>query len=636
MYLGKGSSPFICTNKPVEVSTGFFGRKGRIMASYEENLQRLRTQLDEVDERLIRALNERMRLSGEIAALKEAEGKAVYDPDREAALLGGLSARENGAALRPIYTAILRESRRLQREYFLAGGNRKVSDDKRNGQPENPEILSDGSRSGLEGPDSASDGLLHSEASKMPLRAKYGLLGAHLTHSWSPRLHEMLGLADYELLEYASWADAEQALREGDFRGLNVTIPYKKDARKACARLSAAAEAIGAVNTLRKEPDGTLSGFNTDLDGFCYMLKQCSVPVAGRKALVLGSGGAGQMAAWALRQAGAEVVMVSRKAGAAETGVASDDKPAGTAVKMIPYNDISRHADAVLLVNATPVGMFPREGACPVDLDELPRLEAVLDLVYNPLKTRLILEAQKRGIPAINGLTMLVVQAMAAQETWKKNTPGEESGEDITQAPGEEGDAVFVPDAVTVEKTVTSLTQERLNIVLIGMPGSGKSTQGYQLARQLKRPFFDSDMVLQSLLGQAPGEYIRIHGEQAFREEESAVIRELGRMSGAVIATGGGAVLREENRRALQQNGFLIWLDRPMENLAVTDRPLSQEAKQLEAMVRERSPIYRALCDASVRVSADRKKTGRRILRALEKGARPYPRTAQASSQEKA
>ena len=403
----------------------------------------------------------------------------------------------------------------------------------------------------------------------------FGLLGEHLRHSYSPRIHGELGDYPYELFEVAP-AHLEHFLRHGDFDGLNVTIPYKKAVLPYCAELSETAKAMGCVNTLLRRPDGSLYGDNTDAAGFAWLLQRNGGIGKGEKALVLGSGGASGTAQVVLRRLGAEVVEISRKG---ENN----------------YVNLERHADAVLLVNATPVGMYPNNGKSPVDLSRLPHLRCVLDLIYNPCRTKLLLDAEARGLRHENGLSMLVAQAKVAAELFTGNS---------------------IPDS-RCEEILCKLSREMQNIILIGMPGSGKSHVGRLLAEELHRPFFDADTELAKDIGPIP-DFIHAHGEAAFRQKETEVLARLGKESGCVIATGGGCVTQEENYSLLHQNGTLIQLLRPLNALPTAGRPLSQ-SRPLEELWAVRAPLYRRFADFAVDNSGTPHATVQQILQALSK-----------------
>ena len=401
----------------------------------------------------------------------------------------------------------------------------------------------------------------------------YGLLGRKLGHSWSVPIHRALGCQGYRLIEVEP-EELPAFLAREDIGGLNVTIPYKRDVMPFCAAIDKGAEKIGSVNTLVPGPDGRLRGYNTDLRGFLYLARRAGVSFKGKKVLVLGSGGASLTVQAAARGEGArEVVVISRN---------GPDN----------YENLGRHKDAQVLVNATPVGMWPQTGARPVDLARLPALEAVLDLIYNPLRTGLLLQAEELGIPCSGGLPMLVEQAAAAEELFfQKTIPPEES-----------------------EKILAGLWQDQANLVLVGMPGCGKTTVGRELAALSGRPLTDLDEEIVRRAGKPIPEIFREEGETAFRELEQQVLADCAGQKGQIIATGGGAVLRPENRAAIRRSGRVYFLRRELEKLPTDGRPLSQKGS-LEEMYRLRLPLYKAAADYSVENTGTVSETAREIWR---------------------
>lgn len=390
--------------------------------------------------------------------------------------------------------------------------------------------------------------------------ARYGLLGGQLGHSYSPLLHRLLGGYDYDLCPHPDEAGALAFVREGGYAGLNVTIPYKRTVVPLCAALSPVAEALGSVNTLVRRADGSLYGDNTDYEGFRWMLARAGLDPAGRKCLVLGSGGAAVTVRAVLAALGAaEVVTISRR---------GPDH----------YGNLARHADAGLIVNATPVGMYPDSDAAPLSLEGFPALAGVADLIYNPGRTRLLQQAEALGIPHAGGLSMLAAQARRAAELF--------TGRDI-------------PDAA-LEAALAAVEGQSRNIAIIGMPGAGKTTTGRRLAAALGRPFLDMDEELRCRTGRSSAEIIRADGEDAFRRAETALLADVGRRSGIVLATGGGVVTRPENYFHLRQNSRVVFLNRrDIDALPTAERPLSQ-ARSPRALARERLPLYWSWCDLEV------------------------------------
>lgn len=402
-----------------------------------------------------------------------------------------------------------------------------------------------------------------------------GLLGRKLGHSYSPQIHNLLGDYSYVLFEKEP-EELENFLKNGDFSGLNVTIPYKKEVIPYLSELSPTAQKMGCVNTVLRRSDGTLYGHNTDYFGFTSLVRHAGLSVTGKKVLVLGSGGASNTAVAALKDLGASPVVISRSG---ENN----------------YGNLHLHRDAAAIVNATPVGMYPNTGVSPIDLGHFPHLEGVLDVIYNPARTQLLLDAEKLGIPRENGLWMLVAQAKEAAEVF---TGGK------------------ISDKV-IEKIYRRLSHQMKNIVLIGMPGCGKSTIGTLLAEKLGRTLADADEKIISLAGKSIPDIFAQDGEPTFRDWETKALTELGKQSGLVIATGGGCVTQKRNYPLLHQNGYLVWLERDCSVLPTDGRPLSQ-ANDLEKMYAARKPLYEVFADIRVENAGTPEETVRKILDALE------------------
>ncbi len=405
-------------------------------------------------------------------------------------------------------------------------------------------------------------------------KIRAGLLGERLGHSFSPAIHGMLADYSYELFEIPQ-KELSDFLSGNRFDALNVTIPYKQAVIPYLAGLSDRAARIGAVNTIAKKENGELWGDNTDYDGLGATIDDLGLSLAGKKVVILGSGGASRMAQVLTEDRGADVIVVSRSG---ENN----------------YQNLALHADAALLINATPVGMYPKNGETPLSLEVFSALEAVIDLIYNPAKTALLLEAEKKCIPYRNGLLMLVSQAKAAAEIFTNTA---------------------ISDTVVgdIAKKMAFQTQ---NIILIGMPGCGKTTLGKLLAAELGRPFADADAEIEKRAGRTIPTIFKEEGEAAFRALETAVLTELGSESGLVIATGGGVVTRPENYPLLKQNGMLLFLDIPPAGLPITGRPLSA-TKTPEALYAERLLLYRAFADQIIPVSRDISENLARIKEAI-------------------
>ncbi len=398
---------------------------------------------------------------------------------------------------------------------------------------------------------------------------RYGLIGNPLGHSWSPRIHALLG--DYDYRAYPLEENEIAAfLAEKDLGGLNVTRPYKKTVIPYCAEISGAAREIGSVNTLCFTNRGIV-GYNTDCDGFFAMAKRAGIDFKDKKVVILGTGGTMLTARYCAKRAGArEIIVVSRS---------GEDN----------YENIARHRDADILVNTTPVGMFSDNGRAALSLDVFDRLCGVIDVIYNPMRTALVQDAMRCGIPATGGLFMLVGQAIVASEHFLN----------------------VKYDADTINRVFRAVESDVENIVLIGMPGCGKSSVGRELAAISGREFIDLDDEIAKAAKMPVPDIINRFGEAHFRALEAEAAARAGKKSGVVIACGGGTPLFEENRRALSQNGRLILLERDRNLLSTDGRPLSID---LEALEKARMPVYLAAADDRVENNLSARDTAKKIL----------------------
>lgn len=401
----------------------------------------------------------------------------------------------------------------------------------------------------------------------------FGLLGRKLGYSWSPPIHTALGCEGYRLLELEP-EDLPAFLSRPDIGGVNVTIPYKRDVMPYCDVIDEAAQAIGSVNTLARRTDGRLYAWNTDAAGFCWMAERAGICFQGRKAVILGSGGASLTAQAMAKKLGAREIVVVSRSGADN------------------YGNLDRHADAEIVVNTTPVGTYPNAGAAPVDLAVFPRCAGVLDVIYNPRRTALLLQAEALGIPCSDGLPMLVAQAKAAEEHFFDKA---------------------IPDSEN-ERILAMLRRDTQNIVLIGMPGSGKTTVGAALAKLTQREAIDIDERIAARAGCSIPEIFARGGETAFRALEREETAEAGKQSGKIILTGGGVVKDQRNYASLHQNGRIYHLIRDLELLPTDGRPLSQGA-DLAAMWAERAPLYARFRDAAIENSGTVEETAAGIWR---------------------
>lgn len=391
---------------------------------------------------------------------------------------------------------------------------------------------------------------------------EYGLIGGKLGHSYSRLIHELVGGYPYELRALPTEAEAHAFLQAREFKAINVTIPYKQLVIPYCDEIEPRAAAIGAVNTLVNH-NGKLYGYNTDYAGFDYLLRRHGVELAGRTVLVLGTGGTH-----------ATVCAVCRDHGAAQVLTASRSGRDGA----LRYEQAMLRSDVQVIVNTTPAGMYPANGSCLLELDAMPHLEAVLDAVYNPFRTELLLRAEERGIPAYCGFEMLVAQAVFAAERFLHKSFDE---------------AVIAEVHRTLKRGIS-------NVSLIGMPGCGKSTVGAALAQKLEKRYVDLDALIEKNAGMPIPEIFQREGEAAFRRYETAAVAEVGKDNGQVIACGGGVVKTPGNARLLRQNGPILWVRRPVQFLAMGGRPLSTGRGALLKMQQERTPLYSAAANAAV------------------------------------
>ena len=488
-------------------------KSGQDYSDEKLTIEQARQQINEQDDIILKAFLKRMEAAKEIARNKEEQGLPTYVPEREKEIL--ISVREKTPVELQDYSQALFEklmelSRKYQRE-----------------------------------------------------KKKYGLLGRKLGHSFSPEIHKMIGELSqpysYDLFQIEP-EELEAFITQGEWDGLNVTIPYKTEVMQYCHEIAPEAKRIGAVNTLVKR-QGKIIGYNTDYFGFKKTVQASGAQVKDVKCIVLGSGGASKTVMTVLEDLGAsEVVVVSRDG---KTGC--------------DYHGLRNHYDAKILVNTTPVGMYPETGKAPVFPGTFPAVEWAFDLIYNPLRTNFLCQAKKSGIVPINGLKMLVAQAKASAELFL----GQKINDDI------------------LESIEGHIRKQKENIVLIGMPGAGKSTVGRSLAFALGKTFIDTDDLIVETTGMEIPEIFRLQGEEGFRQIEMNVISQLCHKTGAVIACGGGVVTREENYYALAENGRFVFLNRPIDMLPTDGRPISQSIPRAR-LYAQRLPIYRSWCDEEI------------------------------------
>lgn len=393
---------------------------------------------------------------------------------------------------------------------------------------------------------------------------KFGLIGGKLGHSYSPLIHSKFGDYPFELCETKP-EDLESLLQDEAYGGFNVTIPYKKTVMELCDELSDTAKAIGCVNTVIREADGRLHGYNTDYFGFKYMVAKNNMEVQDKKCLVLGSGGASLTARAVLRDLGAGEIIVISRSGEQD------------------YENISRHFDAEIIVNTTPVGMYPNNGKSPIHLDDFKNCCGVLDVIYNPDKTKLVLDAMEKSIPTTGGLDMLVAQGKQASELFQNIEIEEEE----------------------IDSAIDEIRRETLNIILIGMPGAGKTLLGGEIANRLGRRFVDVDDMIIKHEGMSIPEIFAQKGETYFRKVETEMLEKVCAQTGLVIATGGGVVKKKVNYNILKQNGIVIWIKRDLDKMATEGRPLSKSVP-LAQMYEERKDAYACWSDFYINNNEER------------------------------
>ena len=494
-----------------------------------KNLDESRKNLDEIDSQIVHLLEKRMEISKEIGILKLNNNLKTEDSGREDQVIKDLEnkiAPEFKSSIKPIYGEIFKESKkiisRVKNENF-----------------------------------------------------KFGLIGESLSHSKSKEIHQLFGRYDYNLKNLKQ-NEVEGFFEKKNFRGINVTLPYKELSIKYLDQVDPLAREIGAVNTIVNK-DGELFGYNTDYLGFDYSLKYFDLDLKDKKILILGSGGASKMVQKLVADRGAKRLVVISRMGENN------------------YENLGKFNDFNVIINASPVGMYPNNMECKVDLKIFKNLEAVIDLIYNPLNTKLILDGKKLGIKTMNGLLMLVAQAFFAAELFLDEQL----------------------DESLIEKIYFKIKSDMENIALVGMPSCGKTTMARLLSEKLNRDYFDTDKLIQEREGKIP-EIFENKGEKYFRDFETKVLEELSKKTGIIIATGGGTPLREINRDLLLQNSLVIYLDRDIKNLETEGRPLSKNLETLEKMYGERNKIYQEISHIKIKVIEDEEKTLEKILEEIK------------------
>ncbi|NLH01295.1 MAG: shikimate kinase [Clostridiales bacterium] len=404
-------------------------------------------------------------------------------------------------------------------------------------------------------------------------KLKYGLLGEKLGHSFSPVIHYKLGISDYRLIE-TDGENLKNVLCDRCYGGFNITIPYKREAMKLCDEIDDEAKEIGCVNTIVREKDGRLFGYNTDINGFIYMARRADINFNGRKTLILGSGGTSLTVQKAARRLGASRITVISRSGE------------------VTYERLRDYADSEIIVNTTPVGMYPDNLESLVRVGDFPNCTGVVDVIYNPRRTVILMDAERLGIPCTDGLPMLVYQAKRAQELFLRKS---------------------IPDS-EAERVIRELRAESGNIVLIGMPGSGKSTVARLIADRTGKKLVDIDTEIEKTAGKTIPAIFEGDGENVFREFEREETAKAGKLTGMVIAAGGGVVKDMRNYASLRQNGRIYCICREIDKLDIKGRPLSKSKETLYSLQREREPLYRLFADVFVDNNAEPEVAAERIL----------------------
>ena len=496
------------------------------------SLDELRAEINELNKELLSLFKRRMAISQKIAEEKTKTGKAIYDAQREEEILDMVSAdagEDMALYARQFFQNIFHLSRHYQMEQLHC-------------IPTNPN-------------DSKGEVITSSPPTL------FGLLGKTLGHSYSPRIHHALGNTDYTLFE-RNPEELESFFADTTLQGLNITIPYKIQALHACQSISDIAARIGCVNTMVRQSDGSWYGHNTDYDGFLYMLQRAHIDVTNKHCLILGDGATSTTVHVALENLQvASITHVSRH-------------------QFPTYSDLATFQEKTqIIINTTPIGMYPNNPTSLIDISNFPNLTGVADVVYNPHRTAILLQAESLGLPYSDGLPMLIAQAVSAANLFQNKTHD--------------------PDCI--ERILTDIRQELENIILIGMPGVGKTTVGMELAKELGHTFCDADIIFAEQVGMSSGDYIVQHGEEAFRKKESEILNQLGSQTGLIIATGGGCVTVPDNYLYLRQNGRIYQLIRPVAQLATTGRPLSQGGmERLIELEQIRTPLYEAFAQCKV------------------------------------
>lgn len=382
---------------------------------------------------------------------------------------------------------------------------------------------------------------------------KFGLIGKGLEYSYSVPIHQMFGNYTYELLETEE-SELEARVRDHEYDGFNITLPYKRKILEFCDEISPEALATGSVNTIIRE-FGKIKGYNTDYFGFCYLLDRNKIDVKGKKCMVLGSGGVSHTVQQVLKDRRAESITVVSRTGA------------------VNYENLQQHRDAEIIINATPVGMYPDNGRSLIDFREFPQCCGAVDVIYNPDKTWFILDAMAHDIPCAGGISMLVAEIKQASELFQ-------------------GKEISFDD---IDSAIYEIRSQKLNYILIGMPGSGKTYLGGQMAKARNRDFYDLDTCIEKSEGMSRRKIVEEKGESYYRDRETECLRKICKKNGIVVAAGSGIVTRRANYSLMKQNGRIIWIKRDLDKLEIDD--YSPTPEELRKLYEERSGLYDSWSD---------------------------------------
>lgn len=499
-----------------------------------KELEEIRKEIDKLDGKIKTLFLERLSLCEKVAKIKGQSGTPIFDGKRENKIVENLTKN-----------LTTREKEYIKKLYATIFDISK---------------------------DCQSKVLSENVAEKQ--QKKYCLVGEKLSHSYSKEIHTLRGF-DYDIKEL-SQSELKDFIYSSAYSGFNVTMPYKKAVISFCDELSNDAREIKSINTIKKD-NGKIFGYNTDILGIEYTMHRLHESFCGKNVLVCGSGGAGQTALYCAKKNSAKSVNIVSRSGE------------------INYENCYEYKDTEIIINATLVGMYPNIYDSPINLERFDNIKAVIDFVYNPLNTRLILQAKSLGIPCASGLYMLCEQALCAEDIWqnKKHTTEE------------------------TREIVFAILKAKCNIVLCGMPSAGKTTIGRQVAKELKREFIDIDNEIEKLTGRTTANIIEEKGESYFREIESGIIKNVAKKNGTVIALGGGSVIEEENVIVLRQNGIIVWLKRDLKLLNIENRPLSSQ-KGVEQLYRERKKLYCRAADSEIENNDSIEKIAKGVIERYE------------------